>query len=889
MTQSPADTDDPRHWQEALALVDELLDLPVAERDAALEQALVGATARRLARRLLAAAGRRSVLDEALQASLAGGSEADLLAGRRLGRWLLTDLLGRGGMSVVYRARSLEPPLGQVAAVKLLSLAAATPAGRARFEREIDILVRLRHPGIAPVYEAGVAEDGTPWFAMALVDGVDIERWCADQDLGVAARVALMLQVCAAVEHAHRHLVIHRDIKPGNVLVDREGRVVLLDFGISRMLEEGAMELTSAGTYAFTPRYAAPEQLHGGPITTASDVYSLGSLLHKLLIGQAPQFPAGDGAAECRDPVSLLAAGAPRSLRMALAGDLGAILRKSLARDPGRRYPGAAELAEDLGRWRDGRPVTARRGGWAYAARRFVARHRLATTLAAGLVLSVLGGLVASLWQAERARQAQVRAETELARAEAVRGYVVNVFAAADPSRGKDTTAGELLHAGVERVTAELERSQPAVAADLLSLIGEAYRKLGEDKVAETQQRRALALLDAAGDEASRTRVRVRYELGDLARHRGEHAAAIEHYREALALARLLGLPREEQLSMGVYLATARSAAGGTEQPLDELHELLAEIRAAGLEGGGLHLRALDTLSTAIALAGGDNYPLQEERLRVAAGVYAELPGWLAFTYADTLPTFRRARDFTRAQALAEEAIELADATYAGPNVIAAIAYCNAGGLALQRGQVEAALTLVGRAIEMDRTLDRRHIHAWSCLMHRAEAHGWRRETAAALADLEAAAAMLDGLKMAEDGKWRTRGCLLRAWVLLRGGLGPAAAGTAEECGPEPQDQALEQLVRAELAATAGDWAAADHHLEAWRQANPLTADAPDRLRGWQLDWALAARVDHGEAERRRAALLAAAAAIPGDWHGRAELLACLADPASPVGCLDAR
>ena len=367
--------DDTQVWRDAIALFETLSDLPPDQRAALL--GTVPAAVRERARKMLAAGDVAGPLDKPLPVDRPP---------QRLGRWEIGELLGQGGMSRVYRARSATAPVGQVAAVKLLAVPAPGEDLLARFSRETEILVRLQHPGIAPLLDAGVAADGRPWFAMTLAEGQQIDAWCQRGALPARDRVRLVRQVADAVAHAHRLLIVHRDIKPGNVMVDARGRAVLLDFGISRVLEEGAAELTSGGSYPFTPRYAAPEQREGGAISTATDVYGLGALLYKLLLDEAPALgPDGELA---------MPAGAH------LSGDLDAILRKALARDPRDRYAGAAEFGADLDAWLEVRPVQARRGGRVYRLRRWVGRNPTLAALSAALAASLVIGFGASTWQA---------------------------------------------------------------------------------------------------------------------------------------------------------------------------------------------------------------------------------------------------------------------------------------------------------------------------------------------------------------------------------------------------------------------------------------------------------------------------------------------------------
>ncbi|MBB1061840.1 serine/threonine-protein kinase [Marilutibacter spongiae] len=893
-------------WLAALALVERVLELPAEQRQAALDHFGGDPETRALARRMLAASESTSVLDAPLP-PLAEASEADeahhaLLVGQRLGRWLLTGLLGQGGMSAVYRARSLTPPVGQEAALKLLSLAAATPEGRIRFQREIDILVRLRHPGIAPVHDAGFAADGTPWFAMGLVEGVDIATWQQEQGLDVNDCVELFLQVCDAVAYAHRHLVVHRDIKPSNVLVDSSGRAILLDFGISRLLEGDMQDATSTGLYAFTPRYAAPEQLNGGAISTATDVFGLGSLLHLLLVGRPPLFDASAADAECRAPATLLDRRNDRNRRRLLGGDLGAILQRALARDPARRYPGAAELAMDLRAWREGRPVSAQRDGKAYRFRRFVARHRVSSGLAAGLAISLLAGLAGFAWQAHHARQqasiardaervaadAQARAERELQRSEAVRGYIGEIFAVANPGSGREINPTEFVASADALVTDDMEATQPELAADLHIFISGLRRATGDYEGGMASLTEAVSVLDAAGVQAPGLRVRAWSEAGSTSRTLGRQREAFDFFGKALAAADAARLGDDARTMLALDRLAAESAFSGKDQPVDALSTLLGRIESDdALRGTRVHMTALDYLSTAVRLAGGDNFPLQGRRLAIAPAVYADEPGWLAFTYADAVPTYRARRDFETAGRLAAEAIEIADRVYQAPNVVAAIVYCNAAGLALQTGRNAEARSLIERAIAIDAVLQRRYLHAASCLFHQAEAAIATGHPGPALEALDATDAMLDALATAPDASLRGESCGLRALVHLRSGDATAATRALSAC------EALHGRINRYLppalawrAAWMGDPGEASRVLAPWLEAHPLPHDAPDRLMGWQLDWMIASLGNMPDADARRQALRASVAAIPGKWDDRDALLACLDRGDGRAGCL---
>lgn len=860
---------DSSHWQDAIVLFEKLRELNAAEAAQALEAA--PPQVRERVRRMQEADAGRGPLDQRLP---------DPGAPAQLGRWRIGPVLGRGGMSVVYRARSSVPPEHQQAAVKLLSLPAPGEEARGRFAREIAILAKLRHPGIAPLFDAGVAPDGRPWFAMALVEGEAIDTWCARVQPGVRGIVERVAAVADAVAHAHRHLVVHRDIKPGNVMVDADGGVVLLDFGISRVLEEGAAELTSGGSYPLTPRYAAPEQRSGGPVSTATDIYGLGALLHTLLLRAPPVLP------ERADTVVL-------PTGCALPADLQAALRQALARDPGQRYPGAAEFAADLRAWLSGRPVQARRGGTGYRLQRWVRRHPLPAALAAALAASIGLGVAASLWQAgqaraqaQAARQAQAEAEAARGRAEAVRDYVAQLFEASDPGRGSEPTAADLLDAGEARVDAALEARRPDVAADLLRLIAGARNSRGEYDAASALYERGLALTENTPDIDPAVRRALLADFSGLLRTRGLSDRAVSLTGEALALAREHGADERELLGLTISLATAESAAGDNEQALARIAPLRERFRAADMRGSEEHLRYLELLSTVNALLKNpDDRELFEERLEVAARVYADNPGWLAFTYADAVPTLRRLQDYPRAQELADAAVEIVDENYPEPHVIAAIAYCNAGGLALERAQRDQALALLDRTLAIDAALKRVHVHALSCVLHRADLRGLVGDRDGALADVAAAEAMREALGEGPDSSRHASACAYAMQAHLVAGDLAAARAARAACPDAPTSSHVLAMADAELALREGDLQAADERLAPLtRDASPA-AYAPYALRAWRLRLALLDATDPAAAAALRPAVLEAVAAIPEPWPDRPRVRDCLARPGAALSC----
>lgn len=465
-------------------------------------------------------------------------AEADF-TGRRLGVWQLESLIGEGGMGAVYRAERADGVVRQRAAVKLVHPTLASARLHQRFLAERQVLATLEHPGIARLLDAGTSEEGHPYLVMEYVEGSDLERHCAERQLGLDQRLTLFRGVCAAVEYAHRNLVVHSDIKPGNVLVTPDGQVKLLDFGIARLLGTQGQEVTQAGGLRLTPAFASPEQLAGGPVTTATDVYSLGVLLYRLLTGRHPyglaglplpavartvteeppqppssavrQTPPAEGPSEAADSdASLRPPLRPRALARALAGDLDTIVLTALRKEPDRRYASVAAMAEDVRRHQQVLPVLARGESLRYRAGKFFRRNRLATIASAVAILSLAAGAGIALWQAREAMRERDRARTEARNAEEMNRLLRATLTSADPVRGegREVKVAALLAGASSRLGTQLT-GQPGLEGNLRETLGETYRNLGLLAEAESEFRRAVALHGRAGDEQSAARARV--------------------------------------------------------------------------------------------------------------------------------------------------------------------------------------------------------------------------------------------------------------------------------------------------------------------------------------------------------------------------------------------
>jgi serine/threonine protein kinase len=399
-------------WPRFSALLDAWLDLDPGERVAWLDALPENDARYRTSLLAVAARGEeRCSADWLDRPATVQDASSPFCAGQTLGPWRLIEPLGRGGMGEVWLAARADGAYERQVALKLPHAHLLTGALRDRFRRERDILAALSHPSIARFYDAGMADGDQPWLALEYIDGVPITDYCNAHASSLRERIGLLRQVASAVQAAHARLIVHRDLKPANVLVTASGDVRLLDFGIAKLLgdDDAAGDLTQLGGRVATPDYAAPEQLDGGVVTVATDVYALGVLLYELLTGQRP-FPAVSRLGRMVDvrgeaPLAstrVASTRAPGRARAALRGDLDAILARALDPDPSRRYASVAAFADDLQRHLEHRPIAARHIGRGQRAARFVRRHRQGVAMAATLLLMLAGGIGGVLWQAKR-------------------------------------------------------------------------------------------------------------------------------------------------------------------------------------------------------------------------------------------------------------------------------------------------------------------------------------------------------------------------------------------------------------------------------------------------------------------------------------------------------
>jgi serine/threonine-protein kinase len=526
----------------------------------------------------------RTAINERLPAASGADSASEPQVGSKVGPWALIRLLGHGGMGAVFLAERTEHDFQQRAALKLIKLGMDSNEILQRFLIERRILARLEHPNIARLIDGGVDQRGRPYFVMEWVDGKPLTEYANSHGLDVAARVQLFLKLCDAVAHAHRQLVVHRDLKPGNILIDTRGEPKLLDFGIAKVLENDPSEDTSAtGARFFTRAYAAPEQIRGEPVSTATDIYALGAVLFELLTG-TPLQRARSGISHTREMLAQArrmaghdgpAAVSPRMLD----GDIALVAAKAVREEPARRYASVEAFAEDLRACLGGRPVRARPDTASYRLTRFLRRHWIGASASAAVLLALVAGAGLALWQARIAQE-------EALRAEAVSAFMTRVFESAKPENaaGAEITAQSLLETASQRIERELA-AQPAVRARLYATLGQAWFYIGDYARAVELHESGRALV-AADDRA--TQVALLRGLAQAELATGQVKLARTHVDQALALLDHDGpataLERTRTLSVSKSVFGAEGDTASALRIARDVHARLLQLLGADSE-----------------------------------------------------------------------------------------------------------------------------------------------------------------------------------------------------------------------------------------------------------------------------------------------------------------
>ena len=568
--------------------------------------------------------------------------------GQIVGAYKIEVEIGRGGMGAVYLASRADEAYDKKVAIKLIKRGFDTDEIVRRFRHERQILAGLEHPNITRLLDGGSTEDGQPYLVMDYVAGEPVHDFANEQRLTVRQRLELFLQVCAAVSYAHQSLVIHRDLKPSNILVTPDGVPKLLDFGIAKLTDSGTdgeqtLEKTAEAFQALTPEYASPEQVAGQPVTTSSDIYSLGVILYELLTGHRPysfktrtavevarvltDSPPTKPSSLCRTRGLNVTMASPQNAIRSLQGDLDNIVLMAMRRETARRYSSVEQFAADIRRYLEGRPVIAQEDTFAYRASKFVGRNKAGVAAGVGIAASLIGGLIAASRQAKIASRQRDRARSEARKAEKVNRFLQKMLSSADPrAAGRDSRVTDILKVAAESVETEFAR-QPDIAADLNTTIGLTYLGLGDLTAAEHHLKSAL---DARLELFPRRSVESALSLqnyGKLLSIRGDLKGAEPLFLEALEV--LADLKGENDIDVaGVLddLGYLRALAGDNESAVALHKRELAICRRALGEDHPDVARAFAKIANVYSVMGHHHLsePLHRESLRILRATYGD-------------------------------------------------------------------------------------------------------------------------------------------------------------------------------------------------------------------------------------------------------------------------
>jgi eukaryotic-like serine/threonine-protein kinase len=720
----------PERWQEVSPYLDQVLSLPEDERAAWMESFRAQKPGLADLLQELLQEHRAAALEQFLERSPIRDVSDSSLTGQKIGAYTLISPIGQGGMGSVWLAERSDGRFERRVAVKFLNFSVAATGNAERFKREGRILGQLAHPHIAELIDAGLSANGEPYLVLENVDGEHIDEYCDRHKLDVDARVKLFLDVLEAVGHAHANLIVHRDIKPSNVLVRNDGQVKLLDFGIAKLLSDdpnagaAATQLTVEGAGALTPLFAAPEQISGGAVTTATDVYALGVLLYVLLTGQHPAGPGPHSPAELVKAIvdtepphaseSIASADekavaeqrdtTPEKLQHQLRGDLDTILAKALKKIPGERYSSVTALSGDLQRCLKHEPISARPDTVAYRAGKFVRRNRAPVVLVALALIALAAGVAGTLIQARTARKQRDSAFRERDRADRIAEFMTGIFKASDPSERVGTiTAKELLDRATKDIDTGLSKDSE-LQSRMMYVMGMAYLNLGLYSRAELLLDRSVHVARSAGVGETREGLKTRQKLAWILYNEGRFAEAEAQQRELINIERhVLGPGDHDTIGTLGDLATTLSEEGHLAEAEKLQREVLEQQeRTIGAEA---RFTRVSMNNLAVILVRERRYEEADDLEQKAIEISRRVAGpenLSTIHYMMTEGTIKAEMgELDESEKLLRHLLDI-EHRVLGPNQpeIAGTVYQLAT-VAARRGQIEEALSLLQQAIDI--------------------------------------------------------------------------------------------------------------------------------------------------------------------------------------------
>ena len=662
-------------------------------------------------------------------------SEESDLSGKIFGNYKAIKQIGSGGMGSVYLAERIDGVFEQQVALKIVKPGISSFEIISRFEEERQILARLQHPNIARLLDGGLSDSGLPYFTMEFVDGEPITEYCDRKNLTIEERLQLFQKICNAVLYAHQNLVIHRDIKPGNILVREDGIVKLLDFGIAKVFEHdnNRKDLTRTGISVMTPEYASPEQVRGETVSTSTDIYSLGLILYQLLSGCPPYEVNTSSAIELekiicfseplkpslmisriqgltnyRTPadVSRKRQTSVPKLKKRISGDLDNICLMALRKEPERRYNSVAQLVEDVNNHLSGFPVIARKSSRVYHVKKFIQRHK--TGVVIGLISVIVIGLVTIFYTVRLANEKN-RLQLEAEKFRNVSDFLTGLFKVSDPgqSRGKTITARELLDNGVKRIGIELW-GQPEVLANMLGVTGNVYKNLGLYKNALALLSRSYTINDSLFGNNNAESAKSLNDLAALNFAMGEYDSAVERFNEALNIRKnILGEESLESAESMNDLAMVLREQG----KYDEAEKLLVQSLSIRKKLSSVKSAEVAESSNNLALLYQDKgeyvkaQKLFEESLQMKEKLYGKMHPSYTETLGNEAFLRQQTGNYQEAGKLFRKELEIDKQLYGDVHPSISTDLYNIASNAVLMGDLDSAKNIYSGVLELDKKL----------------------------------------------------------------------------------------------------------------------------------------------------------------------------------------
>ncbi len=651
--------------------------------------------------------------------------------GKHIGSYLVEGIAGAGGMGIVYSGRRDDKQFKKKVAIKILQLGFNTDYLLKRFEIERQTLANLQHPNIASLLDGGETDDGLPYLVMEFIDGIPITEYCDQNKLNLTERLELFRTVCTAVQYAHQNLIVHRDIKPGNILVTKSGVPKLLDFGIAKLLDENQIEvsdgLTRTGLWHFTPEYASPEQIKGEKITTASDIYSLGVLLYQILTGQQPYKITSTSPVAISKiiteekvvkPSEKLNESSSVTIQVKsknLTGDIDNIVMKAMHKDPERRYVSVEQFSEDIRRHLAGRTVIAQKDTAGYRLSKFIQRHKIGFISSVAFILFLVASVIIISWQANVASEERDKARIENQKYERVNKFLQGMLSAVDPNElGRDVKVYDILEKAADDIETEL-KDQPEIEADIRRTLGNTLTNLGKYEQAKIQLEKSLELNEKIYGKVSKEAALCLHDLGLYYHWIGDLKLADSLYNVSLSI---IQRPVEGNQQFKVTILNDYALLKSDLGNYNEAETMLREALKLTEMKYGREQREAASILNNLAITLHYLHKLEEaekcylEAQSIFTGLFGENHPEVATTYNNLAFVYSDKNEFDEAEKFFRKSYELKITLKGKDHPDVGLALNNLGVIQFKKGNYKKAEDYLTSAMEQLRKSLPEH-HSW--------------------------------------------------------------------------------------------------------------------------------------------------------------------------------